>query len=50
MGKYNKIFYTFIHLTEFTEIIFYRNKFSKKKAEFLVAIKFRIKEHHTHFT
>lgn len=37
--KYDKIFYTF------TGLIFYKNKFSKKSSEFLVAIKFRIEEH-----
>lgn len=29
----------------FTGLIFYKNKFSKQYSEFLVAIKFRIKEH-----
>lgn len=33
----------FIH--SFTGLIFYKNKFSKQYSEFLVAIKFRIKEH-----
>lgn len=42
MGKYHILY---ILLTEFTGLIFYKKQFSKKYSEFLVAIKFRIKEH-----